>query len=40
MDYKENILGIIKNEVANYYHMPIEYLNQSIKGNGNKKKCF
>lgn len=37
IDYKENILGIIKNEVAAYYHISIQYMNMRIKGNNRKK---
>lgn len=31
MDYNKQILDIIKEEVADYYHIPIEYINMSIK---------
>ncbi len=31
MDYKKQILDIIKEEVANYYHIPIEYIKMNIK---------
>lgn len=37
MDYNKIILDIIKEEVANYYQIPLEYLDMSIKGNNKKK---
>ncbi len=37
LNYDKKILDIIKNEVATYYHIPIEYLNRRITRDERKK---